>query len=585
MKSSEEKMGRAIEELLDQYELYARAAGFSNAQVTLMRMCVGLFDRFLGGIKNIKEITAADFRHFLADLRDRPVWQDLKTEKPRRLSGTSINTYARSVKTFFHWLNTEGIITNNPLTAVPAPRKPKTLPKVYSEKDLKAVWSIASSNIRDEAVFCLFLDSGIRRAELGGLKIGNIDLQSGFIKVFGKGNKERFSYLSSDGVKIIDLYIKEFRQGAAMDDFLFVKKDGQPLKAGGIRSLLLRLGKEAGLNETLSAHKLRHTFATTSLKYGGNLEYIRKMLGHTNIKTTSEAYLNVQDSDVSTAHQRFSPLSNLRGKDVGGGFVLSEEGRPSNQLALPGMNTGQHSYEETSHERQIRQLAGDLINGLSLPSTKDSFILELWPGRIILGKERFAITVTEKGKIRFGLSIADKGEISLFHQALLTHLETAGLANVLPDILSWSEGVANNLKNCHELLKRVRTAVTDTYQTSIPIEDDGNPGFTMDFPILICASAVEQASGSTHFKGFQYRYEGLRLKFGGFQIYIGTSNEDLKPFEDAHINLRKACAMWQQTKAIAKQRQDLNGLAVAINQQLQKFIAFKRLPGRCELCS
>jgi integrase/recombinase XerD len=318
MKSSEEKMGRAIEELLDQYELYARAAGFSNAQVTLMRMCVGLFDRFLGGIKNIKEITAADFRHFLADLRDRPVWQALKTEKPRRLSGTSINTYARSVKTFFHWLNTEGIITNNPLTAVPAPRKPKTLPKVYSEKDLKAVWSIASSNIRDEAVFCLFLDSGIRRAELGGLKIGNIDLQIGFIKVFGKGNKERFSYLSSDGVKIIDLYIKEFRQGAAMDDFLFVKKDGQPLNAGGIRSLLLRLGKEAGLNETLSAHKLRHTFATTSLKYGGNLEYIRKILGHTNIKTTSEAYLNVQDSDVSTAHQRFSPLSNLRGKDAGG---------------------------------------------------------------------------------------------------------------------------------------------------------------------------------------------------------------------------------------------------------------------------
>ena len=162
-------MGRTTEELLDRYELYARAAGFSRAQVDHMRSCVGSLDQFLHGIGDMREVTADDFRRFLADLRDRPLWRGLKNEQARRLSGTSINTYARAVKAFFNWLNAEGIIADNPLAAVPAPRKPKTLPKVYSEKDLRAVYAAASANIRDEAVFCVLLDSGIRLAEFSAL--------------------------------------------------------------------------------------------------------------------------------------------------------------------------------------------------------------------------------------------------------------------------------------------------------------------------------------------------------------------------------------------------------------------------------
>jgi len=81
-------MGRTTEELLDRYELYARAAGFSRAQVDHMRSCVGSLDQFLHGIEDIKEVTAADFRRFLADLRDRPLWRGLKSEQARHLSGT-----------------------------------------------------------------------------------------------------------------------------------------------------------------------------------------------------------------------------------------------------------------------------------------------------------------------------------------------------------------------------------------------------------------------------------------------------------------------------------------------------------------
>jgi hypothetical protein len=82
----------------------------------------------------------------------------------------------------------------------------------------------------------------------------------------------------------------------------------------------------------------------------------------------------------------------------------------------------------------------------------------------------------------------------------------------------------------------------------------------MDFPILVCADGVEQAFGSGHFTGFKYSCEGSRLKFGGYQIYIGKSGEDLKPFEVDHMRLRAACAKWKQTRDVGKHRCELGNL-------------------------
>jgi site-specific recombinase XerD len=377
MTSPLENSGRTTRELLDRYELFAQAAGFSHAQIHHMHSCVGLLDRFLHGIQDMKEVSASDFRLFLTDLRDRPMWSGLHNEQARHLNGTSINTYARAIKAFFNWLNAEGIISINPLASVIIPRKPKILPKVFSEKDMRAVCAAAAANVRDNAIFCLFLDSGLRLSELSGLRIGDVDTQSGTVKTLGKGKKERYAYFAKDAANNIDSYIEQYRQGAAKGDFLFLNEDGWPLQARGIQSLLLRLGKKAGLQERLSAHKLRHTFATLSLKYGGNLEYIRKILGHTDIKTTSEAYLNVQDADISAAHQRFSPLSNLQDTTAGKVFVLPDGGRPGAQPVVPRTPTEPVPYVETPHKQQMRRLAEELIKELGLPWIKVLSISEM----------------------------------------------------------------------------------------------------------------------------------------------------------------------------------------------------------------
>jgi hypothetical protein len=148
-------------------------------------------------------------------------------------------------------------------------------------------------------------------------------------------------------------YHKQARQSAARDDFLFVNKDGRPLRARGIQPMLLRLGKKAGLSKRLSPHKLRHTFAMLSLKYGGNLEYIRKMLGHADIKATSDVYLNVQDADVRAAHQRFSPISNIQSKDRVEKPQPPRDQRTSILTRHPEIRRPLQ-YDEGPHEQQVR---------------------------------------------------------------------------------------------------------------------------------------------------------------------------------------------------------------------------------------
>ncbi|MFC1980035.1 hypothetical protein ACFLVS_04180 [Chloroflexota bacterium] len=250
-------------------------------------------------------------------------------------------------------------------------------------------------------------------------------------------------------------------------------------------------------------------------------------------------------------------------------------------------------YKETQHKQEIRNLAKVLKDEIKSIVTSDSFVLELEPGLFALLGENLPIT-TSKDEIRVTLSNEGEGEASVLPKALCAHLETSDFAKVLTDIASWREGMVDNLTKYHELFTTVRKKLERTYDTSIvvviPKDSQGQlifnqSGFTIYFPLLICVSALEQARGSSDYIDMEYRCEGLNLKYGVYTIYIGTSDEHMQLFVDAHREWRSRCAMWKQTKAIAKQRQDLDDIAAAITEQLQTFISMERLPGHCKLCS
>ncbi len=300
-----------LDKALERYEIDALARGHSPRTITHVKGCVGFLAAFLGNVPDVSRVAADDFRRFLSSLRDGPVRNHPTHEQEHKVGLTSINTYARAIKSFWSWLEEEGIIAANPLASVKTPKKPKTIPKIYTEQELKALLNSLSASPRERALVELFLDSGIRLQELVSLKVGDFDFAGGRMKVLGKGSKERFAYFSPATGASLHTYLKENRPHPSEGDYLFLTKDGRHLNAKRIQAILQHIGSKAGISERLSAHKLRHTYATLALKYGGNLEYVRITLGHSDIKTTSESYLNVADNDVATAYQGFSPMAHL----------------------------------------------------------------------------------------------------------------------------------------------------------------------------------------------------------------------------------------------------------------------------------
>lgn len=246
-------------------------------------------------------------------------------------------------------------------------------------------------------------------------------------------------------------------------------------------------------------------------------------------------------------------------------------------------------YEETPHKQKMRELAGELINEISLPWIMNSFIAELKPGQLVYVDPRGhrqgpPIVIAKDKKISVEISIEGKGEIDHLHKGLRSHLKTGNFSQVLDEIGNWRQGVTDNLAKCHGFFALIKKKLEKSYSVSIPLKYEEQPGFTMWFPITICSDAIEQASGSAHFRDFPYTHEGLNLKFGAYGIYGSIPNEDLKPYEDAHKRLRAKYGTHKQAKEIAKQREELYQIQTKIGQQLQKFMDMERLPGHCELC-
>lgn len=167
-----------------------------------------------------------------------------------------------------------------------------------------------SDSSRDLAIVQLLLDSGMRLGELVGLNRDDIDDKSGSVRVFGKGSKERIVFITPETALSIIMYCVEDRPEPRTDNRLFLTVDGYLLTGGRVQKILERIGRRAGIKTRLSPHKLRHSYATLSLRHGANLWYVRRTLGHTDIKT-SEIYLSLTDADVAMAHKKFSPVANL----------------------------------------------------------------------------------------------------------------------------------------------------------------------------------------------------------------------------------------------------------------------------------
>jgi integrase/recombinase XerD len=201
---------------------------------------------------------------------------------------------AACLRSFYRHLRREGVITHDPTADLRAPRKSQKLPKVLSRGDvdrlLRAPKGTDPAVLRDRALLELMYACGLRASEAIGLEVGDVDLAAGVLRARGKGSKERLVPIGREAIAAVRTYVHRGRpmltSSRPEERHLFVNRRGGGLTRQGLYKIVQRYARAVGLDEQMSPHTLRHTFATHLLAGGCDLRAVQEMLGHADIATT-----------------------------------------------------------------------------------------------------------------------------------------------------------------------------------------------------------------------------------------------------------------------------------------------------------
>ncbi len=233
--------------------------------------------------------------------------------------GISPRTQARiisGIKAFYKFLLIEEKIEKNPTALLQAPKIGRKLPEVLSIEEIDSIINSIDTKKpegqRNKAILETLYSCGLRVSELIDLKISNLFFESGFIKIEGKGSKERLIPISTKAIKEINLYLSEYRRLLNIDprdeDVLFLNRRGRKLSRVMIFTIIKNLVRELGLKKNISPHTFRHSFATHLIDGGANLRAVQEMLGHESIITT-EIYTHLDKEYLKATMTQFHPRS------------------------------------------------------------------------------------------------------------------------------------------------------------------------------------------------------------------------------------------------------------------------------------
>ena len=234
-------------------------------------------------------------------------------------SESSTYSQARIVsglKSFFNYLLLEEKIDINPMELIDAPKLVRKLPETLSiqeiENIINAVDLDSKEGMRNKAILETLYSCGLRVSELVNLKVQNLFLDIGFIKVLGKGMKERLVPIGTKAAECISLYMNEYRKSINISEgfegYLFINRRGKNLTRNMIFIIVKDLVKKAGLKKNISPHTFRHSFATHLIEGGADLRAVQEMLGHESI-TTTEIYTHLNKNYLKEVVNKFHPRS------------------------------------------------------------------------------------------------------------------------------------------------------------------------------------------------------------------------------------------------------------------------------------
>jgi len=264
------------------------------------------------GLKEWKSVELPNLMQFLQQEQERNLENQPKNS-PRRLSSESVYLEIAALRAFYRFAENENLLPANLAENLSLPRRWQRLPKALTspeiEKLLKEEEPANPQSLCDQAVLELAYASGLRLAELRNLRLEQLHLESGFINVIGKGNKERVVPVGRKAVAALQRYLAAGRPNLVTSRSpanVFLTKRGTPFAAVTLWLRIKQRVRRSGIGRKVSPHMLRHSFATHLLERGADLRVIQELLGHASISTT-EVYTHVAGQRLREVHKKFHP--------------------------------------------------------------------------------------------------------------------------------------------------------------------------------------------------------------------------------------------------------------------------------------
>lgn len=294
------------QEALAEYVIYLKIErGLSANTVNSYKRDIEKYLTFLTEkkITQLDEVSRFEILDFLQTLRQ---------------SGAADNSIIRmvsSLRKFHQYLKRESIVSDDPMQLIDTPKKASTLPKAISpqavEQLLEAPDTTTPLGVRDRTILELMYATGLRISELVNLKLADMHLTMGFIQTMGKGEKERIIPLGEIASQWLDHYLDGARvylqdQSAETSEYVFLNSRGKGLSRQGVWKKVKQLALEAGIDQNVTPHTLRHSFATHLLENGADLRMVQELLGHADISTT-QIYTHITKTRLKQVYSDYHP--------------------------------------------------------------------------------------------------------------------------------------------------------------------------------------------------------------------------------------------------------------------------------------
>jgi site-specific recombinase XerD len=277
-----------------------------------------LFERHLGPAASLEDLSVEEVRAYISELQDRDVLyaNNPRAKRPGKLSSAYIQGVARTLRAFASWLHLDGYTKVNVLKILKPPRIQQKVVEVLTDDEVARLVAVIARDdafgARDFALIWMMLDSGLRAAEVCGLHVEDAHFAQGYLKVLGKGNKERLVPIGRNTQDALLRWRDRFRPRFEYVEspFLFLSSGGRPLTVASLEEIVRRLGERANVKR-VHCHLLRHTFATNYLvRQVGDPLRLQQILGHTSLEMVRR-YVSISTVQRNLIEARTSPMDLL----------------------------------------------------------------------------------------------------------------------------------------------------------------------------------------------------------------------------------------------------------------------------------